>query len=380
MTPTGRDLALWKLNEAKPNMASVRYRCLLPVLADPRLYSRSVISAATKQWRHLDRAGALILVKTFRKSDVVLAREANAAGVPVFFDLCDDIYADGYGGQQGAEIRRHFEQIASLAKAVVTTGPVLKKALCQSAGLAADRVQIQIDPFETLELTTAAINPTCWPNRSNEQELIRASGGVRAMASKLRGHLRRPTVAAPVASVGDATSLPQLLWFGTAGNVHSGQGLGALAERLPDLQRAFAKTPFHLHVVSNNADLYQALIPGHGIPSSFETWTPLGIFKALGNSRLALLPAAADAFSQSKSANRLALALAHSVPVVASDMPAYRPFADCIMLGDFASGIVRYLSDASLCRRHLDEFRERHLGDYSPLRSAESWLRRLGLI
>lgn len=375
---------VWKINRSDPTMASVRYRCLLPVLAHPELRARSVILAGDRKWRSLSGVAALVFVKSFRTSDVLLARGAHAAGVPIFVDLCDNIFANGYGGRAGAHVRAHFTSIAALSRAIVVSSDALAELLAQALPEELSRkLIVQPDPFETVDLVHSAVNPSSWPNRSCESALtelrvLRSLPHMIRNLLQLQAAFKRDRDA--MQSDGpaeDGLGLPQVLWFGRSGNAHSSQGIAALSARMPELCRAHAKTPFRLKVVSDRRDCYETLVLGRGIPTTFEPWGALSIFDALQASALCLLPAMADNFSKAKSANRLLLALAHQVPVVASSIDAYARFGDCVVLDDFARGIQCYLTSSAMRQEHLKVFETKYRDRYDPRTLANLWVKRL---
>jgi glycosyltransferase involved in cell wall biosynthesis len=382
-----RRFIVWKLNHADPLMASVRYRALLPAFADAQLTERSILLDGHSVFKDVSQVRALILVKTFRSSDLDMARAAARNGIPLFYDLCDNIYAEGYGGRTGRRYRAHFEAMATLAQAIVTTGPALGDALRRAMPAhLADKVVEQPDPFETSELVQLLLDRDRWPNPEAARAIAKPATVLENL-SHIRRSLRRldprrlkseAAGTAPTLEPRSGDDLPQVIWFGSAGNQHSKQGLAALAAFLEPLREAHARAPFRLHVVSNNAELYRQLIQDKGLPTSYEQWTPLGIFAALKRSRACVLPAVADSFSQTKSANRLILALSHCVPVVASSIPAYAEFKDFVYLDDFASGLIKCLSDTHACARALEAFRASVMPDYTPQRAARRWLERIG--
>jgi hypothetical protein len=371
---------VWKLNNADPAVASVRYRCLLPLFADEELTADSIVLDGNRVWRSLDEVRALIIVKSFRASDVQMAKQAAAAGVPVFFDLCDNIYAAGYGGSRGEQIRHNFEAIAAVSRAIVTTGSTLRETLQRALpARLAEKLVEHPDPFETPELVRRILSTGTWPNRDRERALAQTQL-LRESARSLRRMLKRFTGRQrPRARVdsGQDMQLPQVIWFGSAGNPHSKQGLAALQAILEPLRRAFARTPFRLHVVSDDFNVYKKLIAGNELPTSFEQWTPLGIFDALRRSKLCILPAMQDAFSQAKSANRLILALSQELPVIASSIPAYAQFGDFVTLDDFEGGIPACLTAPEDFTKRVQAFRIAKLPEFTPQCSAHRWLNRL---
>jgi hypothetical protein len=370
---------VWKLKKANPAVASVRYRCLMPILADAQLYRQSVIVEGDRSVS-LDGVAALVFVKTFYRSDVALAQQAAQRGIPIWFDLCDNIFSAGYGGNTvaGDAIRAAFIAIAKLATGIVTNGAGLSQVLrehlpedCQA------KLIEQADAIETSELTARTIAPRSWPNRDVSRAL---AGSTKWLSWRfaLRAAGRRALARFGLWRQLGHNTLPLVLWFGNSASKGGHEGLAALSECLPQLRLAHARTPFRLLVVSNDIALYRKLIADRGVPSLYLAWSPMGVFSAMQRSRVCLIPANDNPFNRGKSPNRLLMAMAHGLPVIASSVEAYQPFADCAVLDDFDEGLVRYLGADSTRARDLQIFRERHWPQYQPQRLAADWVRRIG--
>ena len=85
----------WKVFRYSPRVASVRYRCILPMLALADSGWRSIVFEEGEALLETSLS-ALIFVKSFSKSDLALARRLHARGVPIILDLCDNIFVEGY--------------------------------------------------------------------------------------------------------------------------------------------------------------------------------------------------------------------------------------------------------------------------------------------
>lgn len=372
---------VWKLKKADPKVASVRYRCLLPIFASAALQRRSVIVDGDQACQ-LDGVAALIFVKTFFAADVALAEAAAGRGIPIYFDLCDNIFAAGYGGKGGPVLRERFMAIAALATAIVSNGKGLSEVLREQLPAAwHHKLQEQPDMIETQALVAQAVAPRRWPNPAIAAALTGETLLDRLWqhSRRVAGSLGRLTWALPSRWLKTTDALPTVLWFGNSSSGGGNQGLAALAHCLPALRRAYQQQPFRLLVVSNDPPLYRQLIAGQGLPSRFEPWSALGVFDALARSRVCLVPAIDNVFNRGKSANRLVMALAHGVPVIASAVEVYQPFSDCVVLDDFDGGLVRYLRDDERRAQDLHIFQQRHWPHYRPKTLASLWVGRLGL-
>ena len=110
----------WKGSPRSPNIVSVRYRALLPIFAleDRGVQCRFFSDGNLNTLRGLD---VLVIVQSFTADDIYLAQEAEARSIPVVFDLCDNIFIDGYGEKKGISVVEMFLSIANYATAIVTT-------------------------------------------------------------------------------------------------------------------------------------------------------------------------------------------------------------------------------------------------------------------
>jgi glycosyltransferase involved in cell wall biosynthesis len=111
----------WRVAKADAGIASVRYRALMPILglAERGYQSRIFDEADPYHLRGIDR---LIFVKSLQEGDILLAQEAHRRGISVIYDLCDDIFIEGYQTKGGfASAASVFALIASHAQAVVVT-------------------------------------------------------------------------------------------------------------------------------------------------------------------------------------------------------------------------------------------------------------------
>ncbi|MCA3150857.1 MAG: hypothetical protein ING77_06740, partial [Rhodocyclaceae bacterium] len=111
----------WKVSTLTLNVASVRYRALLPILAleSEQVHNRLFSSGLES---NLDGLDALVIVKSFTPDDLFLAQSAASKGIRVVFDLCDNIFVEAYGRLAGkVSPTQLFDVIAATADAIVVT-------------------------------------------------------------------------------------------------------------------------------------------------------------------------------------------------------------------------------------------------------------------
>ena len=85
----------WKVSTLNLDLASLRYRAILPMLALDRFGIKGKIFNNPNR-DSLISLDALVIVKSFTFEDYWLAQEAVKMKVPIIFDLCDNIFIDQY--------------------------------------------------------------------------------------------------------------------------------------------------------------------------------------------------------------------------------------------------------------------------------------------
>lgn len=152
---------VWKLNVANPRYASVRYRCLMPLVDLKHRGIESLVLGGMEDVADFSQVSALILVKTFSQHDVEMARRAHAAGVPVYFDLCDNIFFEAYAGKGNERVLNNFRDICKFLTGVVTTGPAMVDQLRPEVG-AELPIWIVPDQVEHRDLTVQLVESEFW--------------------------------------------------------------------------------------------------------------------------------------------------------------------------------------------------------------------------
>ncbi len=185
----GSSLVLgWKLSALDVGLASIRYRALFPLLA---LQRRDVSSKvfASGSVRNLTGVDVLVIVKSFTADDLALVQAAVEKNIPVIFDLCDNIFVDGYckfGVLSPVDVVR---QIAILSTVFVTPTEVLADVLRDQLD---DNLAVYVVPdcIETGPLFEAAVKVITRARENARRrsliERIRDSEKVRKLVNLLR--------------------------------------------------------------------------------------------------------------------------------------------------------------------------------------------------
>lgn len=158
---------------------------------------------------------------------------------------------------------------------------------------------------------------------------------------------------------------PRIVWFGNHGAPHSTFGMLSLLPVAESLQKAHARQPFVLELVSNNREKFDAFISQIGIPCVYTPWTLEGVYDAIDRATIALVTSGDDSFCDVKSSNRALQALACGKPVVGPPSVSLAPLAGFVIQGDVGSGILQYLEDPQLRERHVASAQDVIARDYA---------------
>jgi len=307
-------------------LASVRYRGLLPACAVEDLGWKVCVGSGDEL--PPPNTSVVIVVKPLSERDAAWVRAVAGAGLPVVVDLCDNVFVDGYAGR-GTEIGRRFSETCSVVDAVTVPTIGLRNIVIERTGLTSDRVLVVPDIVETASLL------------NRQRRLIQEEESWR---DQLRNLLRRFTAR--------RRRTRSLLWYGNHGASYANFGMDDLLLFHEGLTQA-AEMGAELLVVSNNRQRFERLAARLPIRSRYFEWTPGIVDDLLPSAGVCLVPNSLDAFSLTKSTNRALKALSTGVPVVATPTPAYGDLQDAVWLGDPGQGILAYLNDEDLRRKHL---------------------------
>jgi glycosyltransferase involved in cell wall biosynthesis len=400
----------WKVLSLSQNIASVRYRALLPILAleDRGVESRLFSDGNSKNLNGLD---VLVIVKGISSGDISLVHEAAKRDIPIMFDLCDNIFVDGYDNKRKAV--SIFLSIANYATAIVAPTQFLADEISRYIG-GCTPVYVVFDGIDTGPLIAAgrrrliAAQPNLlqrliqWAYKTHQKRKeLRTKSFTRSMRSmvgycqnflssrywgeKIHPHydtLRsrwhgRPMntqtilpeeISTPIGNAIPADTVPEsrgaipddgrvrrILWFGNHGRGNIIRfGMLDLLEIREVLEGIATEISVELIVISNDIEKYRKHILPLAIPSRYIEWTVDIMAPHLYAADVVVIPNTLDPFSISKSANRSVLALLHGTPVVATRTPALMPLSECCELDDFQSGLRRYLTDPEHASRHIE--------------------------
>jgi hypothetical protein len=298
---------------------------------------------ATADKRAVENATHVVIVKAFTSADIELARHARACGKRVYFDLCDNVFVDGYGKSSALPPARALEQMAEHLTAII----VPTHALAQAVRKALGTVPVEVIP-DGLEDAMVLTKQRQLVGRFNGQE-YGASSSLRVWLEGMLKRLRPTSHALPNIQKGTGV----IVWFGNHGSPWSNFGLADILLFREPLEQLARERSIVLVVVSNNRSRYEQEIEPIAVPSIYLEWTPDVLHDVFRRADVVIAPNSGDEFSLCKSSNRTVMALAAGVPVVASPTHALEPLRDCVWLGDPLTGLRRYLDGRKLKSQHL---------------------------
>jgi glycosyltransferase involved in cell wall biosynthesis len=317
----------------------------------------------------------VILVKACTRFDCEQAWAAHHQGIPVVFDLCDNIFINPTDFPELSpdiflnkeEFLKHFRAILPCLKAITTSSEALAQKVRKETN---NQVPVCVIP-DSIE-TTDFLETIQGFNFSRKLNWLFGNGLVwflgRGMPQlfkslckkivvsqiKLFRKIRAESLVLPKRSSHSSRyrasahqkrkDLPQVLWFGNSGL----PGLFGLSDLLlikEPLERAFKKKPFQLKIVSDNGRASQIIQDQIAVPSEFMGWSNASAIREIKASALCLVPNSCNEFTISKSANRSVLSFYWGTPVVATRTEALAPFEGVIPFDQWEESIVKWLSD-----------------------------------
>lgn len=363
----------WKVTTLSLDVASVRYRALLPILG---LEDRGISGRlfADHAGCHLDGLDALVFVKSFTPADLELARTARQRGIPVVLELCDCIFVENYAGKSGPDAPAAvFLRMAELAQAIVVTTEPLREIVAAETGgrLPIDIVPDGVDSAAAQRRAAVVVQaavaeraarlpPRAAPPAQRKPRLLKRVRNWLFPRPAVRSPAAPPKPAVPEPPTPCATSATakRILWYGNHGAAHARFGMLDLLDIRDALEAIAREHDVVLVVVSDNEDKYRGHIAPLAIPSEYHPWSHATVDRELRRASVVVVPNSLELFSRCKSANRAVFSLQHGVPVIATRTAALEGLAECVVFDDFLHGLRRYLAAPELARDDVRRSRD----------------------
>ncbi|HWA46820.1 MAG TPA: hypothetical protein VG742_01030 [Dongiaceae bacterium] len=367
----------WFAAAADPNVASFRYRCLIPAWALRELGHDSTIFV--DEVPDPERYDALIAVKSAGSRVDEAARRFRAHGKPVYLDLCDNVFVPGYAQRRGPELSADtVSDLARQAAGIVTPNSALDRVACAHLHPVA----------QSWVIPDAALTPdayqamSAWLSGKVADVPRRGMDRLRANTDFSAGGDKHDQDMFGADTDWQVDHLPEdtarVIWFGRHGSFHSDFGMGLLKPVISDLEQTHRERPIELVVISNNRNRFDALTHDARIFTRYEDWSNERVFFELSRADLFVMPSGIDPFSLCKSANRAVLALANNVPVVASYLESLEPLRDAMFIDDWRAGIDTYLLDRAAAEQDLALARRILAEEFSIAAIGRKWNAALG--
>lgn len=400
-----RNLA-WKVGSLSPELASVRYRAILPIIA---LNSHGIESSIYDSIINIDvkKFDTVIIVKSFTSDDLILAQQACAQNKKVIFDLCDNIFIKDYRGKQPTTPAEMFMAILPYLSGVTVTTAALKDVIDQIThkktpcfivpdGIESNREYTEakrilfnaakkgakknlINALKSAKKTTQektesaieilkskkqhfksdiknVLRPISWINK-----LYIAYDIARA---KFTGAPRKTIKPLPFFSTDIylngkkiskkqiPSSIKRVIWFGNHGAKYAQFGILDLLPLRRALEKAHQECNLELVVISNNRERFLKYIAPFNCFTRYVEWSANAVDSILQTSDACLVPNSKDEFSICKSANRTVMSLNANIPVIATLTPALHELSEAIYWQDPYQGILE-------CLQHPNKAKEK---------------------
>ena len=409
-------MLIWKTQTLNANIASLRYRCLLPYnyLAkkgiDQRIYGgtdKVELAANTK---------AIAFVKSFKDEDMETCDRAALLGVPIILDLCDNIFIQGYAATSSYVPADNFRRMARQASAIVTTGEALKAEIKKAIApldlpiiVIPDGCETQADLSEAFRITwqiwlsdragklalqrsqaayykakrrarnlIVRLKIQIKRNMGNEEMPLSSkqtdSSNASASNNASDKSLVQPTPFFPQRWPDAKPGTKTILWFGNHGAKYGSFGMSSILQVAPTIEQLSRELPLRLVVVSNSQAKYERYIQPLPFETIYRRWHPQKTYDYIRQSDVVIVPNSQSGFSMCKSANRVVLSLSQGTPVVANYTPALESFQDCVIMDDWDWGLRQYLCHPEVAQAHIAAAKRAIAQNFSGDKIAQQWL------
>jgi len=374
-------MIIFYLGKFNLSSASVRYRAMLPALYLNRQGVAAKVCSGEIPSSILRQAKAVVIVNAFSRLAVELCARANQFGIPVFVDLCDDIFEDGYGAATGKDINQYyFRSMAAIAAGIVATTDVLATKIRRHSpqGTVVHVIPDMMERIEDVQLINSLACSIYLPNsRRLSSRLNYTWRSAKRMVFKKKADTPPGALPSSLAlSRSQRTSSSSekiIVWFGHHGAQHSESGMTLLLWLAADLARLSKEFGLRLVIISNSREKFDRYIKPLPFPTEYVSWTPKAVYEQMQRATLCVVPFGKDSFNQAKSPNRVLLALSSGVPVVCSDLPSLGPLKNSVLIEDWYNSIKTYLTRPDIAENHLKTAADTVASHFSGQSIAERW-------
>jgi glycosyltransferase involved in cell wall biosynthesis len=394
-----KNIVLWVVQSASLKVASFRIRCAY-VIKQLELYGVSslIVENNDQIIDYFDCVKAIVFVKNFGENSSLLALKARENGVPIFLDLCDNIFVKNYPQKYVSHFSVMSRQCAALIVPTVSLRSiVLEEDRTLNVLVIPDQLDLNsknlIDSnfvinhkikashsflFSWISILKFYIHKKVHTIIAVFLYALRRFKYILKRITTLLSFSRNINFAIKLIA-NNKTERKRLVWFGNHGANHGNFGIESLYLIKEELEILDSIYSIELLIISNNfnkANWFASLV---GFPVLYKDWSLDEIESDLKSAAVCLIPNSRDEFSISKSANRLILSLSCGVPVVVTNMQIYEDFSQCILVNDFVVGVSSYLDSKELIATHIKHANFIISDKYSADAISRQWLNVLKL-
>jgi hypothetical protein len=272
--------------------------------------------------RHENSYKAVVFSKAYTDKDFVIAQRLKCRGIIVVFDLCDNHFL--LGSERVIRLRKMFD----LADHWVVS--------CEAL---ANLVRRNFDTLKPLWVIEDAVEEGLRGSVLDVLGWMKAGYRLLQLRRFLNNDANRGAV--------------HLVWFGNHKASYGDAGLSHMQKLRPLLEKTYQTRPITLTIVSNSRDAFTWMFADWKIPIYYLDWSAHTAFAALKLHAIALIPIDANAFTEVKTHNRIALSLNMGLGVVADSIPSYRVFDQCAFLDNWEAGLEVYLEGPETITEHV---------------------------
>jgi len=327
----------WKPKSQNPSIASVRYRCLIP-LQELRKNGLAIdLFDADK----VSKYRAIIFSKLYDENNQKLALQLKKNQTKIIFDLCDNHFYNPYNLPEYQKAKVNLIKMIELADLVVCSSFALKKTILMEVNTCGDKITVIEDPVVPCNI-------------------LDGNSDVKTECNLLN-------------NIGADVKPARLLWFGAFGSPNAQSGMIDIL-KISDLLIEFNKKyPIELIVCSNNVNLFNREIKPLPFKSYYIEWSEKNLDYLLRNVDAVVLPISKNPYTNCKTNNRLATSLLYGVPVISDSIESYESFRPYAFIDDWELGLTMLIERKYEVKEMAIRGRIYTLENFSKERIANQW-------
>ena len=316
-----------KIHSFNANLASYRIRTLIPFLG---LKKRGYKLKFIDNFSDLNDVNLLIIFKGVSAEDLYICNDAFKRGIPIIYDLSDNIFVDNYYEHRPLTPLNVFQSIEKYLSALIVPTEQLAIEVNKKKQNLDLPVYVIPDSYENVKTIFQCYVFTWYSNAYNffSNERFRRKLTTlffKTLKSGVNLDLRRKkTPKMGPAKIKKSKNKKIILWFGNSGGGHSKYGISDLLLIRRELEDVASVYDIELIVISNSYGQYESLIKPFAVQSRYIEWKLWSILYYIKMADVVVVPNSMEAFSLCKSPNRALMSIMAGTPAIVTRTPAYR--------------------------------------------------------